>query len=59
MILRDLMKVVGDNEVYIDGKKVSRSSISSKILGREVEHVYSSCGTICDFANHFIDIRLK
>jgi hypothetical protein len=53
------MRVVGDNEVYIDGKKVSRSSIHPNMLGKEIEHVYSSCGTICDFANHFIDIRLK
>ena len=53
------MRVVGDNEVYIDGKKVSRSSIHPNMLGREIEHVYSSPGTIVDYIDHFIDIRLK
>ena len=59
MTLRDLMRVVGDYEVYIDGRKVSRSSIHPKMLGREIEHIYSSPGTIADYIDHFIDIRLK
>lgn len=59
MKLNDLINLIGDVEVYIEGTKYITSNIPSKLLDRKVDRVYSSSGTMADYKSHFLDIRLS
>lgn len=59
MKLNDLINLIGDMEVYIEGIKYITSKIPSKLLDRKVDRVYSCSGTMADYKSHFLDIRLS